>query len=111
MMWIINIDIWSAVLAKKDLLGNVETGGSFCSSKHETSEFRVRRGGNKAKSSHSPELQEKNFDLFRYPLGRMLFFEEKRGSGELVDIQELPPSSSRNFHLHVLEFRQRQQLD
>lgn len=42
--------IASTVLANKDLLGNVETGGRFHCSNHETSEFRVLRGGNKAKS-------------------------------------------------------------
>lgn len=36
--------------SNKDLLGNVETGGSFCCSKHETSEFRILRGGSKTKS-------------------------------------------------------------
>lgn len=60
------------------------------------------------KQGHGPELQQKT--LFRYPLWRILFFEEKSGPDELVDIQELPSSSSRNFHPCVLEFRQRQQL-
>lgn len=106
-----NIGTWSTVLANKDLLGNVETGSSFSCSKHETLEFTILRGGNKTKSRIMVlNFRRKNSDLFRYPLGRILFFEETRGPGELVDIQVLPSSSSRNFHPCVLEFMQRQQV-
>lgn len=47
---VISMGTWSTVLANQDLPGNVETGISFPCSKHETSELRILRRGNKTKS-------------------------------------------------------------
>lgn len=98
---------------KEELLGNWKAGGSLGCSEHEMLEFRILRGENRTKSMVTVlNFRKSDFDLFRYPLGRILWelVLERRGPEELVHVQELPSSSSRNFHPHVLEFNQRQSV-
>lgn len=74
---------------------------------HETVELRILRGGNRTKSSTTIldfriSLQR---SAWKIPMGYGL--EEKRNSGQMVDVQGSAPPGSRKVHINVQEIKER----
>ena len=96
---------------KEEKARDVKIRVSFGCSDHEMVEFRILRGGSK-KQDHNPELEESRLQpLQRFAWKNPMGYSpgEKRGVGELVDIQRSSPPSSRKVYPNKQEIEQKQQ--
>lgn len=98
-------DLLDILFTNTELIRDMEVRDNFCCGDYEILEFKIPRGGSKAKG----RIRKAYFDLFRdllerFPWDTLL---QKIGPGHLVDIQGSPSPSSRKIHLNKQEIEQK----